>query len=81
VDGADYLVWQDSVGKTVAKYNLADGNGNGIIDQDDLEVWRSNLSTGAISSIITPIAIPEPSAAALLLLAIAGSFSTRRARR
>jgi hypothetical protein len=80
VDGVDYIVWLDSVGKTVPKYNLADGNGNGIIDQADLEIWRSNLTRGIISDVITPIAIPEPSATVLMILAINSLAATRRPR-
>jgi T5SS/PEP-CTERM-associated repeat protein len=43
VDAADYTVWRDSVGATVAGYFGADGNGNGQIDEADCDVWKAHF--------------------------------------
>lgn len=41
-DAADYTLWRNALGSTT---NLqADGNGNGIVDQFDYNVWKSNFS-------------------------------------
>jgi hypothetical protein len=63
VDGNDLLVWQRSVGSTVAPGAGADGNRNGVIDGSDLDLWRSAMANGA-----SPLAhsftdmemVPEP---------------------
>jgi hypothetical protein len=33
-------VWRDALGANVVAYSSADGNGNGIVDQADYDVWR-----------------------------------------
>jgi hypothetical protein len=43
VDSADYTVWRNTLGSTVAKFSGADGNGNGVVDHDDYGVWRTNF--------------------------------------
>ncbi|MGL4512628.1 MAG: hypothetical protein ACRCT8_06010 [Lacipirellulaceae bacterium] len=41
VNAADYTVWRDSLGATVASGAGADGNSNGVIDQADYDTWVS----------------------------------------
>ena len=43
VDNADYNVWRNTVGQSVAPFTGADGNGDGIVDQADYNVWRSHF--------------------------------------
>jgi hypothetical protein len=43
VDAADYTVWADHRGQSVAAFSGADGNGNGVIDTTDYNVWRSQF--------------------------------------
>ena len=43
VDLADYAVWRDNLGATVAVYTGADGNGDGQITQLDYDIWKSNF--------------------------------------
>jgi hypothetical protein len=70
VDAADYTVWRDSFGRTVAIGVGADGNGNGVIDSGDYQVWKlyfgSKLTAGSASA---PANIPEPSSLRLVLIA------------
>jgi hypothetical protein len=73
VDGADFLLWQQTLGNTVALGTGADGNSNGMIDAGDLAVWRTEFGPVGGSS-----SIPEPSAVALLL---AAGFCVRCRRR
>jgi hypothetical protein len=49
VDLADLAVWQDDYGSTTKAE--ADGNGNGIVDDPDYDIWRAG--------------VPEPSSASL----------------
>ncbi|MBB6431550.1 M57 family metalloprotease [Algisphaera agarilytica] len=67
VDAADYTVWQDSFGSTIALD--ADGNGNGIVDAADYTVWQDNF--GAIAGTGTLSIIPEP-ATGLAMLGLLG---------
>lgn len=43
VNAADYTVWRDSLGQSVAVYSGADASGNGLIDQPDYLIWRQNF--------------------------------------
>lgn len=81
VDGADFLLWQQTLGNTVTLGTGADGNSDGMVDAADLAVWSTEFGTvggppAPAASSATPI--PEPSAFALLL---AASFSVRGRRR
>ena len=73
VDAADYTVYRDTLGNSVTAGEGADGNGNGVIDPGDYTVWSNNF--GASSA--TASAVPEPAAAVLALLAIAGLAARR----
>jgi GTA TIM-barrel-like domain len=67
VSTADYVVWRKNLGKYVTQYNGADGSGNGIIDQPDYNVWRDHFNAPLGSGASALTAIPEPTAATLLL--------------
>ena len=43
VDAADYTVWRDTLGSSVALYDGADGDGSGIVDTADYDVWKANF--------------------------------------
>jgi hypothetical protein len=43
VDGADYTVYRDMLGRFVPAFSSADGNGNGRVDQGDYAVWKANF--------------------------------------
>ncbi|HVT29484.1 MAG TPA: hypothetical protein VHE81_15820 [Lacipirellulaceae bacterium] len=80
VDSNDYTVWRQNLGST--SQLDADGNIDGIVDAADYAIWRKNVgnflpNNGSSSSLGTvqslPLfsgAVPEPSAAFLLLMAI-----------
>jgi hypothetical protein len=73
VDGADYVVWRNTVGQTGAGLP-ADGNGNNQIDNGDFNVWRSHFGQMAGSGAALPsakplsAAAPEPAVAPLMLI-------------
>ncbi|MAT68920.1 MAG: hypothetical protein CMJ58_05295 [Planctomycetaceae bacterium] len=52
VSGADFLLWQRSVGTSVTPgtYDGADGNGDGTIDGGDLDVWALNYGSAAAAT-------------------------------
>jgi hypothetical protein len=43
IDGADFLSWQRSLGVTVEPGHGADGSQNGVVDAEDLAVWRNGF--------------------------------------
>jgi beta-glucuronidase len=43
VDGADMLLWQRELGKTVPPYSHSDGNGSGLVDSGDLDMWKNTV--------------------------------------
>jgi T5SS/PEP-CTERM-associated repeat protein len=80
VDGADFLTWQRGLGLSGATATNAAGNANGdsIINGADLAVWRSEFGPPSVPAVG---AVPEPGAAALLLIAAAGFAASRTATR
>lgn len=72
VDGADFLLWQRTLGQTVTASTGADGSGNGVIDRLDLAVWTSHYSQTAVVPAGQPAstAVPEP---ASMMAAIIGA--------
>jgi hypothetical protein len=84
VNAADYTLWKQTFGNTVALGDAADGNGNGKIDAADYTVWRDHLGAsligGAGSGSLSNSAVPEPNA---LVLAFSGlvTATCRRAWR
>jgi hypothetical protein len=72
VDGADLTVWRNNFGPTDAD---GDADGDGDSDGSDFLTWQQQVGSG----LATPAAsaIPEPSAALLLGLAVA-AFAVRR---
>jgi hypothetical protein len=44
VDAADQVLWRHTLGESVAApYDGADGDGDGVVDQDDRGVWMANF--------------------------------------
>ncbi|TWT38264.1 Endo-1,4-beta-xylanase B [Posidoniimonas corsicana] len=79
VDAADYTVWRDALGNSVAAPGQgADGNGDGQVTQADYQVWRMNY--GARLPAAGVGAVPEP-AAWLLAPAAWAALAIRRRRR
>ncbi|MEN0109327.1 MAG: hypothetical protein AAF805_01265 [Planctomycetota bacterium] len=64
VDAADYTLWRDTRGQSVAPLTGADGTGDGEIDLQDYAIWQSGFGDSAPSA---AEAIPEPNAVGLLL--------------
>jgi peptidyl-prolyl cis-trans isomerase A (cyclophilin A) len=74
VDGADLAVWKADF-KSTTKAE-ADGNGNGRVDGEDLLIWQRTV--GQNFGAPTALAIPEPAAGTLALLAAAALLRLRR---
>jgi hypothetical protein len=71
LDGADLLKWQKQVGQTglyPEKSLAADANADGVVNAADLALWQSDFMRIA-SAAVSTAAIPEPTAASLLLTA------------
>ena len=49
VNTADFTVYRDSLGESVTPYSGADGNGNGIVDFPDYQIWKDQLEAVAFS--------------------------------
>lgn len=75
-DGTDFLTWQRNVG-TGSYLFEGDADGNRTVDGDDLALWQSQYD-------ITPpfwwlpSTVPEPSALALLILAVVATLASNR---
>jgi hypothetical protein len=80
VNAADYTVWRDTLGSTEDLRANGDDTGAsmGVIDQADYSFWKSHFGgagAGAISA-----AVPEPTAAGLLGVALLAIGLRRRGR-
>ena len=70
VDAADYVAWRNTSGQTgITPGTGADGNSSGTIDPGDYDYWRARFGNAAGSGSLaaTGSAIPEPTAALLLI--------------
>jgi hypothetical protein len=75
VDGADFVLWQKSLG--AADEGVLNGNGNGTngVDAGDLTLWKSNFGMAQFAA---ASAVPEPQSLALLVAEIGVLFCRRR---
>jgi len=81
VDGNDFLAWQRGFGMTSGvELEHGDANGDGLVDDADLSVWN-----GAFGAAVAPpaagvamMAIPEPTTAGLVVIAIWATVRCRR---
>lgn len=83
VNLADYTVWRDTLGATVAySGDGADGNANGVVDAADYFEWKNHFAqtaaTGQLAAAFNTV--PEPAGVTLVLLAVGGlaSFTIKR---
>jgi hypothetical protein len=74
VDGADFLIWQQTLGSETEL--AADGNQNGKVDAADLDLWKLQFGVPAAASGIG--AVPEPTATTMALGAALALFAFSR---
>jgi hypothetical protein len=64
VDGADYVMWRNTLGTNVSPFTGADGNGDGVVGQGDYNVWRAHFGetvlSGAASTAFSASVEPPP---------------------
>jgi hypothetical protein len=84
VDAADYTVWRDTYGQTVAAHSGADGDGDATIGDGDYQVWVANFgnhSPGAGAGARgSSAAVPEPCGIFLLIAGAAMMLTHRSVR-
>jgi hypothetical protein len=85
VDAADYIVWRNSLGQSIAAGTGADGNGDGLITQADYDMWRSHFGqtasgSGSALAGFGPASVPEPGIATFGLISLA-ALTVVRSRR
>jgi uncharacterized protein YegL len=80
VNAADFTSWRKTLTTSVAAYAGADGNGSGIIDAGDYDVWRAHFGqiAGSGSGASTDATVPEPATLVMLMLAAVGACLRRR---
>ncbi len=71
VDAADYTLYRDTLGATVAPGSGADGSNNGVIDPADYTVWKNGFSA-ASAGVAASSAVPEPTTVMLAALVLVG---------
>jgi autotransporter-associated beta strand protein len=82
VDAADYVVWRRMAGQSVAIGTGADGNYDGIVNELDFDLWKSNFGIGNSAGIGTSTgAVPEPATYVVVALATLFAIMARRASR
>jgi hypothetical protein len=78
VNAADLQSWQNNFGTpAMATRSQGDADNDGDVDGGDMLVWQRQVGVNANTSIS---AVPEPSAAALILFALSGPTFLRRER-
>jgi Dockerin type I domain len=70
VDAADYSIWRQHYGSSVAVGADGDANGDGLVDATDYTAWRDELGQSDVA-VGGSAAVPEPGAIALLVVALA----------
>jgi hypothetical protein len=82
VDAADYTVWRDTHGQSVAMLGTgADGDGNGTIGPPDYDVWKLHFGeTAGSGSASIASSVPEPSGVALAALTVFPLVRRRKKR-
>ncbi len=74
-DGADYILWRDTLGQSA---NLAaDGNNNGTIDSGDYDLWRAHFGQTAGAGASQAASVPEPSSLVLVFLGLSAFYRLR----
>jgi endoglucanase len=80
VDAADYTVWRDTLGQSVAIHgDGADGDLSGTIDEGDYIFWKAHFGQTSGSGTLAA-AVPEPSSWLLAAMALVGLVQTARRR-
>jgi len=82
VDGADFLVWQQTRGTFAQSGTGADGDGSGRVDSSDLAPWRLRygMTNGLTLSNASSLAVPEANLLAASAACVLGASFTRRRR-
>jgi hypothetical protein len=73
IDADDYQVWRQTFG-TSGNQLAADGNKDGVVNAADYVLWRKPYVAPAASGLV---AIPEPSSAILMILAVVAAMKIR----
>ncbi|WP_425397049.1 matrixin family metalloprotease [Aeoliella sp.] len=64
VNLADYTVWRNNLGASVAAYEGADGDGDGLVNVGDQQVWKDHFGQSLPAAVEAPLAAAISSAAA-----------------
>ena len=81
MNAADYVVWRNTNGDTVAPGQAADANFDGHVNQLDYGIWRSHFGESSPSTgSMVGVALPEPSTLACTICCFCLSLSISRSR-
>lgn len=68
---ADYTIWRDQLGANESVLPVGSGDNSGTVDIGDYNLWKSNFGAPGAIGTISVNQIPEPTSAALCLVAMA----------
>jgi hypothetical protein len=77
VDAADYTVWRDTLGQSVALGTGADGDLSGTIDAGDYDVWVNEFGKSSANVSAAAASVPEPATLLNALFLLCGASLAR----
>jgi hypothetical protein len=81
VDAADYVIWRKNLGQSFQLTNEVAGVTPGMVTAEDYGAWRSRFGgTSGSTSAGVVAAVPEPSAAIMLMAGLMTTFVVARRR-
>ena len=66
VDAADYTVWRDTLGQSIAPFAGADHDGSGLVDSGDYTLWQSHFGSVAAAFFGAGYTVPRDNSEGLV---------------
>lgn len=80
VNIADYTVWRNNLGASIALTNEGSGITPGQVTAEDYDFWKSQFGSGSGAAALATSSVPEPATLTLLGLVAAAGLTMSRSR-